>query len=147
MTDPSAKHTVLIVDTREQRPYTFAGALTRTLHTGDYSVEGLEDSVAIERKSVSDLLGCIGGGRERFERELERLGRMPYPTLIVEASLRDVLQGNVRCALHPNAVLGSLCAWSMRYRLPIWFCGDRRTAEIATERLLLKAAKYSRGSE
>jgi len=32
---------------------------------------GLEDRVGIERKSLSDLLGCIGGSRDRFERELE----------------------------------------------------------------------------
>jgi len=144
---PHHANPILIVDTREQRPYSFADALTKTLHTGDYSVEGFEDRIAIERKSLSDLLGCIGGGRERFERELERLGRMPYAALIIEASLRDVLQGDMHSTLHPNAVLGSLCAWSMRYRLPIWFCDNRRLAQMVTERLLMKAAKYSRGSE
>jgi ERCC4-type nuclease len=47
----------ILIDTREQRPLDFGSQLTRraTLATGDYSVEGLADSVAIERKSLADL--------------------------------------------------------------------------------------------
>lgn len=60
---------VILVDTREQRPLSFGDLPTRraTLVTGDYSViangRDLRDVVVIERKSVSDLLGCIGGQR------------------------------------------------------------------------------------
>jgi hypothetical protein len=51
-----------IIDTREQLPLDLsplkveAGSLT----TGDYSVKGLEQVVAIERKSAVDMLACIG---------------------------------------------------------------------------------------
>ena len=47
----------IIQDTREQAPYTFACITppplveVATLASGDYSIKGLEDKVAIERKS------------------------------------------------------------------------------------------------
>jgi len=58
-------------DTREQTPFTFDGYTceiqTGTLPTGDYSLAGLVDRCAVERKSLDDLLGCLmGSGRERF---------------------------------------------------------------------------------
>ena len=58
-----------VVDTREQRPLdlTPLKSVPGTLATGDYSVRGLEHVVAIERKSLDDLLGCIGRDRARFE--------------------------------------------------------------------------------
>ena len=42
---------IIAIDTREQRPYRFVWSEIKTLTTGDYSVIGLEDRVAIERKS------------------------------------------------------------------------------------------------
>lgn len=62
----------LIIDSREQAPYDFAtydvDTEPGTLHTGDYSLAGFEDRVAIERKSLDDLIACLCVGRERFER-------------------------------------------------------------------------------
>ena len=62
---------VVICDSREQRPFdlTPLKMKTGTLATGDYALDAAPDYVVIERKSASDLLGCIGHGRERFERE------------------------------------------------------------------------------
>jgi DNA excision repair protein ERCC-4 len=56
---------VAIVDTREQLPLDLAPLAVEvgTLATGDYSVRGLVDVIAIERKSLPDLLGCIGQDR------------------------------------------------------------------------------------
>ncbi len=57
----------IIIDTREQAPFTFEGYETKiaTLKTGDYSLEGFEDKVAVERKSKADAYGCVGGSRMR----------------------------------------------------------------------------------
>lgn len=59
---------VAVVDTREQLPLDLAPLQTvaGTLSTGDYSVRGLEHAIAIERKSLGDLLGCVGQHRERL---------------------------------------------------------------------------------
>ena len=130
----------IVVDSREQLPYSFDGAIRKALATGDYSVLSMEDSIAIERKSLSDLLGCIGAQRERFERELKRLHSIPFRALVVEATLRDLLTAPSQ--LHPNSIIGSLCSWIMKYQLPILFCGNRSMAERMTMRLLVKGAKY-----
>lgn len=68
----------IIIDTREQRPFAFLGqngdieTERGTLSLGDYSLAGLTDRVAVERKSLADLVMCLGKERERFQRELMR---------------------------------------------------------------------------
>jgi ERCC4-type nuclease len=131
----------VLIDTREQRPYAFPGALRKTLATADYSVAGLEDVIAIERKALNDFLNCISRERDRFERELQRLQGFPYRALVVEASLADILRA---CGgLHPNSIIGTIASWMMKYHLPILFAENRTLAEMLTGRLLAKAAKYS----
>jgi len=137
------KSPVIVIDTREQKPFRFEGAVTKALSTGDYRVEGLENIISVERKSLSDLLGCIGQGRERFERELQRLSAMPYPALVIEASLAEVLRGTRHTSAHPSSILGLLVNWSWKYKVGIWFCGNRDLAQMVTERLLIKAAQYA----
>src|SRR5712671_6356324 len=89
----------ILIDTREQVPLAFCGFATEraTLSTGDYSCVSdgvdLRDVVAIERKSVSDLLGCIGQQRERFERELERMAQLRFRAIVIEATFSDVVAG------------------------------------------------------
>lgn len=52
---------------------------TGTLRTGDYSVSGLVDQVAVERKSEADYLACVGVERERFDAAVQRL--LAYPAV------------------------------------------------------------------
>ena len=65
----------LIIDTREQRPLEFHHMeyVRGTLQSGDYSLEGLEESFSVERKSLADLAGSLTRERARFMRELHRL--------------------------------------------------------------------------
>jgi DNA excision repair protein ERCC-4 len=59
----------ILVDTREQAPLRFSTSVSvevATLDTGDYSVAGCTDQVRIERKSLPDLVACVGPERERF---------------------------------------------------------------------------------
>ena len=69
----------VIVDSRKQAPFPFRGPRYEgvtvevgALSVGDYSLAGLADKVAVERKELSDLVACLGRERERFERELQR---------------------------------------------------------------------------
>jgi ERCC4-type nuclease len=63
----SPEEYVILIDTREQKPLSFGELRTErtTLATGDYSIacdgRDLRDVVAIERKSISDLLGAASG--------------------------------------------------------------------------------------
>jgi len=84
-----------VIDTREQIPLDLRplGMVDGTLTTGDYSVVGLEHHIAIERKNLMDLLGCVGQHRDRFEREVQRLLAYPVRALVVEATWADIEAG------------------------------------------------------
>jgi hypothetical protein len=65
---------------------------TKHLATGDYSIIGLEDRVVVERKSLVDLYGTLGKGRERFEREFERMTAMDFANVVIEADWREIIR-------------------------------------------------------
>lgn len=130
------------IDTREQLPYEFrTSSEVGTLSIGDYSVAGLEDSVAVERKTIDDLVGCLTTGRERFERELHRGKALDYFALVVEASLSDLANGRYRSKMNPKSAIQSLLTFSVRYKLPIFFAESREYGQRVTESLLLKYAR------
>jgi ERCC4-type nuclease len=133
---------VLVVDTREQLPYPFPGAVVKTLNAGDYSVLGYETRVAVERKTHADAYGSLGASRTRFQRELERLADYDYAAIVVECSLPDFLKPPLFSRLHPNAAIGSLLGWSVRYGLPVFFTSDREHGQSTTRQLLTKFAWY-----
>ena len=143
----------VIVDSREQLPFAFAGlqsdtrdgggplvvTLRRgTIDAGDYSLAGHEARVAVERKSLSDLYSTIGQGRERFERELDRLSRLECAAVIVEAEWSTILNDPPRHSqLSPKTVFRSIVAWQQRWRgVHWWMCAGRRHAEVTTFRVL-----------
>jgi len=131
-----------IVDTREQRPLDLAPLATEagTLTTGDYSVKGLEAIVAVERKSLGDLLSCIGTERERFEREVQRLLAYPVRALVVEATWPAIEAGGWRSKVTPAAAVGSLLGW-VAAGLPVVMAGDHARAGRYVSRLLFTAAR------
>lgn len=130
----------IVRDTREQDGFTFAGydcqIVEAGLPTGDYSILHLEHQIAIERKSLSDLLGCLTSGRERFTRELERGRGMAVFAVVVEADWLDLAEGRYRSCMTPAAAVASVLSMSMRNRVPFYFCGSREQAEAVTFHLL-----------
>jgi len=130
------------IDTREQAPYNFdTPSEVGAISVGDYSLVGLENNIAIERKELNDLIGCLTTDRERFEKELHKGRALDYFGLVVEASLSDLANGHYRSRMGPRSAIQSLLAFSIRYRLPIWFCESREYGQRVTESLLLKYAR------
>lgn len=130
------------IDTREQRPYNFENpSEVGTIPIGDYSIAGLENHIAIERKELNDLMGCLTTDRDRFECELFKGRSLDYFGLVLECSLSDLVNGHYRSEMNPKSAIQSLLAFSVRYRLPVWFCESRQYAQRITESLLLKYAK------
>ncbi|MDD2956480.1 MAG: ERCC4 domain-containing protein [Oscillospiraceae bacterium] len=123
----------IIRDTREQNPYLFRGypvELTAgTLNTGDYSVPGFCDAVAVERKELGDLLGCLTHDRDRFTRELERLRGYQSAALLVEASYTTISAGAYRSRMTPDAAVQSLVSIMQQYRMPVFFAENRSAGE------------------
>lgn len=132
----------IIVDSREQKPYRFERMAVAALPAGDYSIQGLENEVAIERKSRQDAYSSLGSGRARFERELARLSRLRYAAIVVESSLPDFLTPPPFTRMNPKAAVNSFIAWSVKYRVCVFFAGDRVHAQALTRRLLEKYWKY-----
>jgi len=133
---------VVAVDTREQRPYPFPRCEVKALKTGDYSIVGLESQIAIERKTKKDAYASLGRGRARFERELERLSRFDYSAIVIESSLPEFLHPPSFSRLHPKAAVNSLIAWTVKYRVGVFFAGDRRHGHALTRQLLEKYWRY-----
>lgn len=131
-----------VVDTREQTPLDLVPLQTMraTLDTGDYSIRGLERVVAIERKSLPDLLGCVGRQRARFEREVARLLAYPVRALVVESDWAEIERGDWRSELKPEHVIGSLLGWGAM-GLPVYLVGDHERAGKYTARLLFLSAR------
>jgi len=140
--EPRPEQLTAIVDTREQTPLDLSPLKTQTgtLTTGDYSLAGLESVVAIERKSLSDLLGCIGRERERFDREVQRLLAYPVRALVVETNWLVIERGEWRGNITPAQVQGSLLGWSAM-GLPVLLVSDHERAGRAVSRLLYIAAR------
>ena len=134
---------VIVVDSRERLPYEFTQpTVVGTLDTGDYSIQGLEDRVAIERKSTGDLIGSMTGkNRPRFLKEMRRSRMLDYFAVVVEGNVSDILEGNYFSAAAPEAMLQSVLAIAVRYKVPFFFCGNRETAERITQDLLVRYAK------
>ena len=134
----------IVIDTREQLPYAFDGAVVKTLSTGDYSLLGLEDKVAVERKSTADAYASLGRGRARFRREVERLAALDYAAIVVENTLPGFLRRPPFTKVNPRSAVSSLLSWSIRYGVAVHFAGDRDHGRALTQKLLIMYWRYRR---
>lgn len=131
----------ILIDSREQRPLRFSDHVdieVATLPTGDYSLAGFTDRVAIERKSLPDLVACVGPERERFMDCCRRLRDYDLCAVVVEAALDDVLAHVYRSRTHPQSVVGTTVAIQVDYGVPTIWAGDARNAANIVERLLTR---------
>jgi ERCC4-type nuclease len=89
----------IIIDTREKNPWDFESddaffeVIYKKLDAGDYSIEGLQDKVTIERKaSVDELFANFSSkpNRNRVFAEFERLKDHSHKFFIIEESCDDV---------------------------------------------------------
>jgi DNA excision repair protein ERCC-4 len=134
--DLSGKLPRIIVDTREQTPLVFTRLASEVsgLTTGDYSFSGGETYMAVERKSVADLVGCCTGvDRARFERELHRLRGFKFKRLLVVGYAYEITEHQYRSRLDPEAVMGTLAAFEVRYEVPIVFAANAEDAALWVE--------------
>ena len=142
----------VVVDTREQQPYGFAGlkadrkhksatlfvpVVRKCLPVGDYSVVDYESRVVVERKSKSDLWGSVGR-RSNFERRLERMSeQFDYAAVVVEAELSEILNDPPNFStITPKNLNRTILAWRQRYAVDWWFVPGRAFGEAYTLRIL-----------
>ena len=136
----------VLVDEREKHPWDLQPMRMASAHltTADYMLAGLEREVCVERKEFSDLIGCVGGSRKRFDEEIKRMLAFPHRIVIVEGAWSDVLAGNWRSRVPVQAARNSILGWQ-GYGVPIHFSGNRANAQRdAFEFLYLMARRYWR---
>lgn len=134
----------IVVDTREQNPWAFPleRSMRAKLDQGDYSLEGLEYWVSIERKSLSDLVSSLTRGRDRFFRECERLRDCcAHALIVVEGTIQQIAGGDYLSGANPGAILNSLASWSMRHGIHVVFGGDRDHSMAYARCVLVHAEK------
>lgn len=178
--EPYTNPFTVLIDTQEGQPFSFHGlqadadkehrplvvpvrwlCLGRHPHSkGDYSIEGLQERIGVERKSREDCWGTVLGWetqtekklrdknateatprRERFKRELENLAKLDAALVVVEASLEDCLTNVPEWGskpAHENRKIFNRSILSMMqdFHVPWLFCDSRRLAEIETFRYL-----------
>jgi len=153
----------VLVDGREKLPYRFEGLQADAkqwyrplvvptewahLTTGDYSIKGLVDRVAIERKSLADLYTTLGRRRTQFEREHERLAELDFAAVVVESNWDEAIENPPEWSkLKPKCIHRTFCSWTEKHDVHWHFMSNRRLAEITTFRLLEKFFHHQRIQE
>jgi DNA excision repair protein ERCC-4 len=133
----------IIRDTREKENFGWAFSehevTEKKLESGDYTIEGMEDKVCIERKhSPSEIAINIGSDFTRFKKELERMAKIPYSYIICEFTLSSLLEfpknsdipksklSKVR--INGKYVVKMLSSFQAKYGVQVIYAGDRDNA-------------------
>lgn len=123
----------IIEDSREQAPLNFTDikgveVVRQGLKTGDYSIQGHEDSICFERKSVPDLVQTLIEGHSRFLKEIERMKSFKRAYILIEHTAGTVYR---YCERHGwesrfDTIIQSLLAYACHAGVRIRFCKDRQ---------------------
>jgi ERCC4-type nuclease len=143
----------VIKDTREQDGYFFsafntcAGMIEQKLDTGDYTIQGFEDKICIERKGcVEELAVNLGQKKQAFLNEIERMKVFPHKFLVLEFSLEDLVKfpDETRIPVKNKAslkitgkyMLKCLFEFQLYNDVHILFCGNKYNAFLAVSSIL-----------
>ncbi len=108
------------------------GTKTACLDSADYTLEGFEDTVRIERKAgFAEMFGNMipKDHKDRFEREMERLRGIPHKYIIIETNVsKDVLSLGVPQMGFKGPPISAITKWlfelQMQYGIVPIFAGD-----------------------
>lgn len=137
----------IVCDTREQKnahilkyfeenniPF-----VKKKLDYGDYSCEfaNIDNpkmvNFSIERKgSLDEIVGNFTKGRDRFEREYQRMlddgGRM---NLVLESgSWTKIFNGSYRSEVHPNNIIANIVRLEEKFHCPVYFCKPSESGQL-----------------
>jgi len=138
---------MILVDIHEQRSKVpgllGAESIVVSLDTGDYSFKGWDNKIiAIERKSVNNLLSSISSGElaDQLGRMLENID---VPILLIEGDIKPdprtgyaVLDGHMPTRFNYDAIVNHIHVWQLRGMLI-----ERTRSETDTAHRILSLAK------
>jgi len=139
----------IIVDTREQQPWAFDHYVKANikLDAGDYSIQGLQHLLGIERKkSVNEIANNIT--EPRFKDAISRLAQLKYSFLLLEFDIEDILNYPIGSSLpkklwdkvkiSPAFLMKHVLDWQLIHNINVIFCGSSSSAERTAEMILKK---------
>jgi hypothetical protein len=154
----------LLIDTRERTPFNFDGdedfaAIEHTkVDAGDYTLDGMQNIITIERKASADeLLNNFYENKERIMAEFDLMKErgIKHKFIVVEQDLETVMnpqsyyinrsKKNRRSPMVPVAVvMENLTNLMLEHNVHVIFAGSK--AAKITKRLLLRAYElHSKG--
>jgi len=144
----------IYIDTREQKPLKFNfPTQVQTLKFGDYcfSNSKLSMNTYIERKSITDFIGTLSGGYERFTKEIERAKEENAKlVVIVEENMNNCLNFKFlpyvskKIRATPEFIFHNVRALLQEHdNLHFLFVKGRAESSRVIERLFLFASQYN----
>jgi hypothetical protein len=139
----------IIIDTREQQPWNFNDYTKahKKLDTGDYSIEGLEHILTIERKKSSSEF-ATNIVESRFKDVVMRLSQFKYSFLLLEFNLEDLLiypEGSTvpkrmwdKVKITPSFLIKNILELQLNHNIKVIFCGSASNAEKIAEFIFKK---------
>lgn len=138
---------LILFDNREKKMWNFdlydccLGQKGVTLTTGDYTIDGLEDILTIERKrTTAEIAINLGSKHVQFRKELERMTHFRFSYIICEFTEEDILKFPIgsgipkrmwkKLRVSGKFLLSRLYEWSEMYEVELHMCNDRVEAEI-----------------
>jgi hypothetical protein len=147
-----AKKVAILRDTREKKPWDFSGdkyfngQKDVALKSGDYSLDGYEDQIVVERKKdANELIANFTTDKRRIYDEIHRLKEFKFAAIVIEQTLEDILDSKSyfvsRKFKHRNApvaiVINNLLTIMIQHGIPVIFAGKK--AKNITRGILLRA--------
>jgi ERCC4-type nuclease len=130
----------IIIDTREQHPWEFPQHATahKKLDTGDYSIEGLENILCIERKNgIAEIANNIT--ESRFKDVIDRMQKYKHSFILVECDYNQLMEYPIgsdvpkkawsKIKITPGFILKYLIELSVHHNIHVIFCGSPSWAE------------------
>lgn len=139
----------IIIDTREQQPWEFPSHTVSVakLDTGDYSIEGLENVLCIERKkTVGEFANNIV--EKRYDDWTKRMAEFKYKFLILEFPLSSVYSFPIgsgipkylwnKTRISPKFIIKKLTELQIYHDIHILFCDSAQHASRLAEAIMYK---------
>lgn len=150
LTPPTAPLTV-VIDSGERYPWRFPGAavVRRKLAVGDYAVEaGGRLLAVVERKSFDNLLTDLGSV-QALHHQLHDLAGCDAAAVVIEAQYGDFLSEARLAGRWPPAFTARALAelGAMHPRLPLVYAGNRKLANLWTDRFFRAALARAESPE
>lgn len=145
----------IIVDTREQQPWPLKhhSVANKKLDTGDYTIEGYEDILCIERKhSISEFVNNMT--EKRFADVLDRMSKYKYSFMIMEFNFDGIVNFPVgsdipkyiwkNLRINPAYIIKYISDIQIKYNIHILFCGSAYNAEKTAVSLMRRVLEQTK---